>query len=113
MSKKFPACPTCGRQYEGAMPVNGRVCPRCLVFQQHACFPTANGMCDACRAIKQALRGKKHKAYHAEYYQRVTKPKRQLKSPTMLNRLRVAEAVAEFEAMLESVSNEHELEKMG
>jgi hypothetical protein len=101
MSKRFPACPTCGRQYEGAMPIDGRVCPRCLIFQTHSCFPTKTGMCDACRTIKRALKGKKAKAYHADYYQRVTKPKRQLRSATMRNKLRAEEALAKFNQLME------------
>ena len=106
MSKKFPACPTCGRQYEGAMPINGRVCHKCLVFQQHSCFATRHGMCDACRAIKRALKGKRVKAYHANYYLRVTKPKRQLRGAAMRNKLRVEAALAEFNQALESVEGQ-------
>jgi len=97
--KKYPSCPTCGRQYEGALPINGRVCPKCLIFKAHSMFPTKTGMCDTCRDIKARLREKTRAHYHRDYYLRVTKPKRQTASRLIDLHTRIEDAVDIFKPL--------------
>ena len=97
--KKYPSCPTCGRQYEGALPINGRVCPKCLVFKEHQCFHTKLGMCDTCKEIKTRLNAKKRAGYQHDYYVRVTKVKRKAKAYMPKLAARIDDAVDIFKEL--------------
>ena len=85
-----PACPTCGRVYEAAKPLRGRVCYKCATFKEYAAFKTKRGkICFDCREQGKRDTEKRRAGYFQKYYFRVVKPKRLRNSPVAKTKARL------------------------
>lgn len=81
MAKMKPFCTKCGRVFEHGKVIEGKFCVQCGKFRPFEDFTSLHGMCVHCKREKRERSLVKRAAYFHDYYERVTKPKRQERSP--------------------------------